>query len=122
MNNTFKSRFTIMVTGIILSGIFFTSLDFAYGQSIYGPSTILNNSNITVADGCIKFYHTNGYYNDTDKDKVAVMKQRSIWWEGQLVDVTCKGWRDVVKYFLDNGYKIEGEGLYRITMFKLSDQ
>jgi hypothetical protein len=46
------------------------------------------------------------------------MKVWKLYSYNDTTDVLCENWRDVVKYFLGNGYKIEGEGLDRITLVK----
>ena len=83
----------------------------------------LNDSNVTVDNSrCVKYYrfYNPGYYygNDSDKQRVVVMKVWKLYSYNDTTDVLCENWRDVVKYFLGNGYKIEGEGLDRITLVK----
>ena len=83
----------------------------------------LNDSNVTVDNSrCVKYYHfySPGYYygNESDKQRVVVMKAWELYSYSDTTDVLCENWRDVVKYFLGNGYKIEGEGLDRITLVK----
>ena len=83
----------------------------------------LNDSNVTVDNSrCVKYYHlyNPGYYygNESDKQRVVVMKVWKLYSYNDTTDVLCENWRDVVKYFLGNGYKIEGEGLDRITLVK----
>jgi hypothetical protein len=83
----------------------------------------LNDSNVTVDNSrCVKYYHfyNPGYYygNESDKQRVVVMKAWKLYSYNDTTDVLCENWRDVVKYFMGNGYKIEGEGLDRITLVK----
>jgi hypothetical protein len=83
----------------------------------------LNDSNVTVDNSrCVKYYrsYNPGYYygNDSDKQRVVVMKVWKLYSYNDTTDVLCENWREVVKYFLGNGYKIEGEGLDRITLVK----
>jgi len=90
-------------------------------QEVHG--IMLNDSNVTVDNSrCVKYYHfyNPGYYygNDSDKQRVVVMKVWKLYSYNDTTDVLCENWRDVVKYFLGNGYKIEGEGLDRITLVK----
>ncbi|HEX2305357.1 MAG TPA: hypothetical protein VHH33_03640 [Nitrososphaeraceae archaeon] len=78
--------------------------NFAHGQ------TVLEGSDILVEDGCISY--SKGY---TIGDTVIINKYRYVWdyQKGQ-----CSHVAEIMQYFLDKGYRVDGENLNSIQMTK----